>query len=63
MIANKPIPQDALKVIEGASRNMPWYDRWTGGRKDQVQYTGPAGIVNNMYRHRASRRWRTPTPR
>ena len=51
MIANKPIPQDALKVIEDASRNMPWYDRWTGGRKDQVQYTGPAGIVNNMYRH------------
>ena len=51
LIANKPIPQDALKVIEGASRNMPWYERWTGGRKDQVQYTGPAGIVNNMYRH------------
>ena len=51
LIANRPIPQDALKVIEGASRNMPWYERWTGGRKDQVQYTGPAGIVNNMYRH------------
>ena len=48
---NKPIPKDAINVIEGASRNMPWYERWTGGRKDQVQYTGPAGIVNNMYRH------------
>jgi TP901 family phage tail tape measure protein len=48
---NKPIPKDAIQVIEGASRNMPWYDRWTRGRKDQVQYTGPAGIVNNMYRH------------
>ena len=48
---NKPIPRDAIQVIEGASRNMPWYERWTGGRKDQVQYTGPAGIVNNMYRH------------
>ena len=51
MIAGKPIPQDALKVIEKASANMPWYDRWTGGRKDQVEYNGPAGIVNNMYRH------------
>ena len=48
---NKPIPKEAIKIIEGASRNMPWYERWTGGRKDQVQYTGPAGIVNNIYRH------------
>lgn len=48
---NKPIPKDAIQVIEGASRNMPWYESWTKGRKDQVQYTGPAGIVNNMYRH------------
>ena len=51
LVANKPIPQDALKVIEGASRNMPWYERFAGGRKDQVQFSGPAGIVNNMYRH------------
>lgn len=48
---NKPIPKDAIQVIEGASRNMPWYESWAKGRKDQVEYSGPAGIVNNMYRH------------
>ena len=51
MASGKDIPRSALDVIEKASKNMPWYSSWRWGKKNTVQYEGPAGIVNNMYRH------------
>lgn len=51
MATGKPIPRSALDVIEKASKDMPWYSSWRWGKKNTVTYEGPAGIVNNMYRH------------
>lgn len=51
MASGKDIPRSALDVIEKASKNMPWYSSWRWGKEKTVQYKGPAGIVNNMYRH------------
>lgn len=51
MATGKPIPRSALDIIEKASKDMPWYSSWRWGKKNTVTYEGPAGIVNNMYRH------------
>lgn len=46
--AGKPIPDDAKAIIERASGNMPFFETFSVGRKETVEHTGPAGIVNRM---------------
>ena len=63
MTSGKDIPQSALKVMEKAYNNMPWYEKYTIGKSNQrewwqlgkpvsdVNHKGPAGIVSRMYLH------------